>query len=87
VGKSAHRRRDADPEERNREIWQATFADLINNNYPINTVGRARAYITSRGTRKITPLAGSGLASTRAAAKARVALPDPDEFVELMSEQ
>jgi hypothetical protein len=86
-----HRRRDADPRKGVEKYGKATFADPVNMKYPIDTPGRIKAawaYIhqplnagkyTDEEVRIIT-------IRIRRAAKARkVALPDPDEFVELMA--
>jgi hypothetical protein len=85
-----HRRRDADPQEGLEKYGKATFADPVNRKYPIDTPGRIKAawaYLHQpRNAEKYTPGEQRTLkARIRAAAKARkVALPDPDEFVELM---
>ena len=85
-----HRRRDADPREGLEKYGKATFADPVNRKYPIDTPGRIKAawaYLHQpRNAEKYTPGEQRTLkARIRAAAKARkVALPDPDEFVELM---
>jgi hypothetical protein len=89
--KKIRRRRDADPEEGIEKYGNTTFADPTNNKYPIDTPGRIKAawaYIHQpRNAEKYT--AGelrTIRARIRAAAKTRkVALPDPDEFVELMA--
>jgi hypothetical protein len=91
VTKRIHRRRDADPETGIEKYGQATFADPVNKKYPIDSPGRIKAawaYIHQpRNAGKYT---GDELRTiksrVRRAAKARkVALPDPDEFVELMA--
>jgi hypothetical protein len=88
--KKIHRRRDADPQEGLEKYGPATFADPVNNKYPIDTPGRIKAawaYIHQpRNAEKYTAGELRTLkARIRQAAKARkVALPDPDEFVELM---
>ena len=85
-----HRRRDADPRGGLERYGDATFADPVNKKYPIDTPGRIKAawaYLHQpRNAEKYTPGEQRTLkARIRAAAKARkVALPDPDEFVELM---
>jgi len=85
-----HRRRDADPREGLERYGDATFADPVNKKYPIDTPGRIKAawaYLHQpRNAEKYTAGEQRTLkARIRAAAKARkVALPDPDEFVELM---
>ena len=88
--KKIRRRPDADPQEGVEKYGKATFADPVNNKYPIDTPGRIKAawaYIhqpinagkyTDAEVRTIK-------VRVRRAAKARqVALPDPDEFVKLM---
>ena len=88
--KRIHRRRDADPQEGLEKYADSTFADPVNKKYPIDTPGRIKAawaYLHQpRNAEKYTPGEQRTLkARIRAAAKARkVALPDPDEFVELM---
>jgi hypothetical protein len=88
--KKIHRRRDADPQDGLVKYGNATFADPVNKKYPIDTPGRIKAawaYIHQpRNAEKYTPGEQRTLkARIRAAAKAqKVALPDPDEFVELM---
>ena len=90
MSKKIHRRRDADRSEGLKKYGKTTFADPVNNKYPIDTPGRIKAawaYIHQ-------PVnAGKYSAEEvrtikrriRAAAKARrVALPDPDEFVALL---
>ena len=91
VPKRIHRRRDVDPREGLAKYGKTNFADPVNNKYPINTPERIKAawaYIhqpsnaekytdEERRTIKI---------RVRRAAQARqMALPDPDEFVELMA--
>jgi hypothetical protein len=89
--KKIHRRRDADPTEGIKNYGDAKFADPTNNKYPIDTPGRIKAawaYIhQARNADKYTAGELRAMrARIRAAAKARkVALPDPDEFVELMA--
>jgi hypothetical protein len=89
--KKIHRRRDADPQEGRKKYGRATFADPVNNKYPIDTPGRIKAawaYIHQpRNAEKYTAGELRTLkARIRQAAKARkVALPDPDEFVDLMN--
>lgn len=84
------RRRDADPREGLEKYGQATFADPVNNKYPIDTPGRIKAawaYIHQpRNAGKYTAAERRTIASRirRAARARRVALPDPDEFVALM---
>ena len=88
--KKIHRRRDADPKEGLRKYGKATFADSVNSKYPIDTPGRIKAawaYIHQPvNARKYSAQEVRTIkARIRRAAKARtVALPDPDEFIELM---
>jgi uncharacterized protein DUF6582 len=88
--KKIHRRRDADPREGLEKYGDATFADPVNKKYPIDTPGRIKAawaYIHQpNNAEKYTAGELRTLrARIRSAAKARkVALPHPDEFVELM---
>jgi hypothetical protein len=90
--KKIHRRRDTDPREGREKYGKATFADPVNNKYPIDTPGRIKAawaYIHQpvnagkyggEELRTIMP-------RSRAAARARwVTLPDPDEFVALLDQ-
>ena len=90
MSKKIHHRRDADRSAGLKKYGKTTFADPVNNKYPIDTPGRIKAawaYIHQ-------PVnAGKYSAEEvrtikrriRAAAKARrVALPDPDEFVALL---
>jgi hypothetical protein len=86
-----HRRPDADPREGRRKYGDVTFADAVNRKYPIDTPGRIKAawaYIHQpSNAEKYSPGERRTIrARIRAAAKARkVALPDPDAFVELMA--
>jgi len=89
--KRIHRRRDADPAEGVRKYGHTRFADPINKKYPIDTPGRIKAawaYIHQpSNARKY------GAAERRTiigrikqeAKRRRVALPDPEEFLELMA--
>jgi hypothetical protein len=43
VPKRIRRRRDADPRQGLKKYGKATFADPVNNKYPINTPGRIKA--------------------------------------------
>jgi hypothetical protein len=85
-----HRRRDTRPEEGFEKYGDTLYADPVNKKYPIDTPGRIKAawaYIHQpRNARKYAPGEVRTIrARVRAAAKARkVALPDPDEFVELL---
>jgi hypothetical protein len=91
VARKIHRRRDADPKEGLKKYGDTTFADTVNKKYPIDTPGRIKAawaYIHQpTNAEKYT----AGEVRTikarvrRAATARRVALPDPDEFVELMA--
>ena len=86
-----HRRPDADPREGRRKYGDVTFADPVNRKYPIDTPGRIKAawaYLHQpSNAEKYSPGERRTIrARIRAAAKARkVALPDPDTFVELMA--
>jgi hypothetical protein len=86
-----HRRPDADPRAGRKKYGDVTFADPVNRKYPIDTPGRIKAawaYIHQpSNAEKYSPGERRTIrARIRAAAKARkVALPDPDEFVELMA--
>lgn len=88
--KRIHRRRDAEPTAGLEKYGDTLFADPTNKKYPIDTAGRIKAawaYIHQpRNAGKYTPAEVRTIkARIRKAAKARrVALPDPDEFVELM---
>src|SRR5262245_53117158 len=89
--KRIHRRREVDPREGLRKYGKATFADPVNNKYPIDTPGRIKAawayihqpnnaeHYTDEELRTIK------IRIRRAARAGEVALPDPDEFVELMA--
>jgi hypothetical protein len=85
-----HRRRDADPREGVDKYGKATFADPVNNKYPIDTPGRIKAawaYIhqpANAGKYSAEELRTIRARIRRAAKQLRVALPDPDEFVQLM---
>jgi hypothetical protein len=91
VAKKIHRRLDADPRTGLRRYGDTTFADPVNKKYPIDTPGRIKAawaYIHQpNNAEKYTPEEVRTIKSrVRRAAKARkLALPDPDEFVELMA--
>jgi hypothetical protein len=85
------RRRDADPEEGLAKYGPTRFADPTNKKYPIDTPGRIKAawaYI-HQPSNKAKYTAGERraiLGRIRQAAKARrLALPDPDEFLDLMA--
>jgi Family of unknown function (DUF6582) len=91
VAKRIHRRRDADPKEGLKKYGDTTFADTVNKKYPIDTPGRIKAawaYIhqPSNAEKYTAGEVRTIKARVRRAATARrVALPDPDEFVELMA--
>jgi hypothetical protein len=91
IPKKIHRRRDANPREGLAKYGKATFADPVNKKYPIDTPGRIKAawaYIHQpSNAEKYTAGELRTLKSRiRQAAKARkLALPDPNEFVELMA--
>ncbi len=88
--KSIHRRPDADPSDGEAKYGKATFADPTNKKYPIDTPGRIKAawaYIHQplNADKYTTDEVRTIKARIRRVAKARkVALPDPDEFVELL---
>ena len=90
MAKKIHRRRDADPKEGLKKYGETTFADTVNKKYPIDTPGRIKAawaYIhqPSNAEKYTAGEVRTIKARVRRAATARrVALPDPDEFVELM---
>jgi hypothetical protein len=85
-----HRRRDADPGEGLSKYGRVEFADPVNKKYPINTPGRIKAawaYIHQpTNFSKYTAAERRTIKSRirQAARVRRVALPDPDEFIELM---
>jgi hypothetical protein len=91
VAKKIHRRGDADPRKGVERYGDTTFADPVNKKYPIDTPGRIKAawaYIHQPSNAdKYTPGEVRTIkARVRQAAKARkFALPDPDEFVELLA--
>jgi hypothetical protein len=90
TAKQIHRRRDTDPGEGLERYGRATFADPVNHKYPIDTPGRIKAawaYIhqPSNAAKYSAAEQRTIRSRIRAAARARkVALPDPNEFVELM---
>jgi hypothetical protein len=90
VTKKIHRRRDADPKEGSKKYGETTFADPTNKKYPIDTPGRIKAawaYIhqpPNAGKYTDQEVRTIKLRIRRAAEAKNVALPDPDEFVELM---
>jgi len=85
-----HRRHDTDPVEGKRKYGKALFADPVNNKYPIDTPGRIKAawaYIhqpTNAAKYSLEEVRTIKVRIRRAAKARKVALPDPDEFVELM---
>ena len=88
--KRIHRRPDADPAEGLDKYGETLFADPVNKKYPIDTAGRIKAawaYIhqPSNAAKYTAGERRTIMSRIRKTAKARrVALPDPDEFVELM---
>lgn len=91
MAKRIHRRRDADPQKGLTKYGDTTFGDPVNKKYPIDTPGRIKAawaYIHqhSNSEKYSAQEVRTIKARIRRAAKVRrVALPDPDEFVELMA--
>ena len=89
--KKIHRRRDADPRAGLEKYGDTAFADPVNKKYPLDTPGRIKAawaYIHQpTNAEKYTAAEVRTIKSrVRRAARGRgVALPDPDEFVELMA--
>jgi hypothetical protein len=89
--KKIHRRRDADPAEGVKKYGHTLFADPTNKKYPIDTPGRIKAawaYIhqPSNARKYGAPERRSIISRIRQEAKRRrVALPDPEEFLELMA--
>jgi hypothetical protein len=85
-----HRRRDADPSEGLEKYGETRFADPVNKKYPIDTAGRIKAawaYIHQpRNSAKYTAADVRTIKRRirQVAKKRKVALPDPDEFMELM---
>lgn len=90
MAKRIHRRSDTDPEEGRRKYGNATFADPTNRKFPIDTPGRIKAawaYIhqpVNAEKYSDEEVRTMKIRITRAATTRKVALPDPDEFVELM---
>ncbi len=88
--KRIHRRRDADPSEGRSKYGDAVFADPTNKKYPIDTPGRIKAawaYIHQPTNAAKYSAAERRIIESRIkkAARARkLALPDPDEFLELL---
>jgi hypothetical protein len=91
VPKRIRRRRDPDPREGLAKYGKATFADPVNKKYPIDTPGRIKAawaYIhqPENAAKYSDEEVRTIKIRIRKAGEARkVALPDPDEFVELMA--
>ena len=89
--KRISRRRDTDPSEGLEKYGDTLFADPTNKKYPIDTPGRIKAawaYIHQpRNAAKYTAAERRSILSRiRKAAKARrLALPDPEEFMEVMA--
>jgi hypothetical protein len=89
--KRIRRRSDAHPAEGLEKYGETLFADSTNKKYPIDTPGRIKAawaYIhqPSNASKYQPGERRTIMSRIRKAAKARrVALPDPDEFVELMA--
>jgi hypothetical protein len=88
--KRIHRRRDTDPAEGLEKYGDTRFADPVNKKYPIDTPGRIKAawaYIHQpRNSAKYTAGEARTIRSRirKVAKERKVALPDPDEFIELM---
>jgi hypothetical protein len=88
--KRIHRRPDADPVEGLEKYGDTRFADPVNKKYPIDTPGRIKAawaYIHQpRNSAKYTAAEARTIKSRirKVARERRLALPDPDEFMELM---
>jgi hypothetical protein len=91
VPKKIHRRLDADPQDGVEKYGDTALADPVNKKYPIDTPGRIKAawaYIHQpSNAEKYTPAEVRTVKGrVRRPTKARgIALPDPDEFVELMA--
>jgi hypothetical protein len=91
VTKRIRQRADADPSEGLQKYGDTQFADPVNKKYPIDTPGRIKAawaYIHQPSNAAKYTAADRRVIQSRIrkAAKAKkVELPDPDEFVELMS--
>ncbi len=90
VPKKIHRRPDTDPKEGVRKYGKVKFADPTNRKYPIDSPGHIKAawaYIHQpENAGKYNPgeVRTIKIHIRRAAEAAGVALPDPDDFVELM---
>jgi hypothetical protein len=89
--KRIRRRPDAEPSEGVEKYGDTKFADPTNKKYPIDTPGRIRAawaYIHQpSNARKYTAADRRTIQGRirRAAEDRKVELPDPDEFIDLMS--
>lgn len=89
--KKIHRRRDTDPRKGVEKYGKATFADPVNNKYPIDTPGRIKAawaYIhqpVNAGKYTADEVRTIKRRIRRAAKARKVRLPDPEEFIELMA--
>ena len=89
--KRIRRRRDTDPDEGIEKYGKTRFADPTNKKYPIDTPGRIRAawaYIhqPSNSAKYTAAERRTIQGRIRQEAKRRkVALPDPEEFIELMA--
>ena len=88
--KRIHRRAEVDPSEGVEKYGDTQFADSTNKKYPIDTPGRIRAawaYIhqPTNAAKYTAAERRTIMARIRKTAKARgLALPDPEEFVQLM---
>ena len=88
--KRIHRRPDADPGEGISKYGKTLFADPVNKKYPIDTPGRMKAawsYIHQLyNARKYSAAEIRSIKGRirKAARAAKVELPDPQEFLELM---
>ena len=86
-----HRRRDADPAEGVQKYGQTRFADPTNKKYPIDSPGRIKAawaYIHQpSNARKYSAAERRTIIGRirQEAKRRRMALPDPEEFLELMA--
>jgi hypothetical protein len=91
VTKRIHRRADTDPSEGLEKYGETRFADPTNKKYPIDTAGRIKAawaYIHQPKNASKYTAGERRTIKTRirkAAKERKVALPDPDEFLELLA--
>jgi|ERR671921_2647136 hypothetical protein len=89
--KRIRRRRDTDPDEGLDKYGETRFADPTNKKYPIDTPGRIKAawaYIHQPSNSAKYSLAERRTIQNRIrreAKRRKVALPDPEEFIELMA--